>query len=237
MEMSNAPESAMASADAARTLAPDAGHLNHMPGHIYVLCGDYERARIASHKAIKANDMFLAYAGRFTYYTVACCHDLHLMMHTSMFLGRYGEAISAANKMCDLLTKDVLSEKNRPKFTMSLEGYYSTRPHVWVRFGRWREIIDAPLPDDPNLYLVTTAMLHYAKVVAHAALKEFHQASEQRQLFRESSNRIPRTRRFFNNMAHDVLAVGEADVGRRAAIPSRQPYSGLRAFAGSRSSR
>ena len=209
MEMSNTPQSAMGSADALATLAADAGHLNHMPGHIYVLCGDYERARIASDKAIRANDMFLAYAGPFTFYTVACCHDLHLMMHTSMLLGRYGDAIGAASKMCDLLTKQVLSEQGRPKFAMSLEGYYSTKSHVRVRFGRWQDIISAPMPDEPDLYLVTTAMLHYAKGVAHAALKNFRAAEEQRQLFHEDLLRIPRSRRFFNNMAHDVLAVGE----------------------------
>jgi len=209
MEMSNTPQSAMASADALATLSPDSGHLNHMPGHIYVLCGDYEKARIASRKAISANDVFLAYAGPLTYYTVACCHDLHLMMHTCMLQGRYGEAIAAANKLCDLLTKEVLSEKDRPKFAMSLEGYYSTRTHVWVRFGRWQEIISAPMPDDPELYLVTTAMLHYAKGVAHATLKNFREAEEQRGLFRESLLRIPKSRRFFNNRAHDILGVGE----------------------------
>jgi tetratricopeptide (TPR) repeat protein len=209
MEMSNAPESAMASADALAGLSPDAGHLNHMPGHIYVLCGDYEKTRMASVKAIRANDLFLEYAGPYTYYTVACSHDLHLMMHTSMFQGRYGEAIAAANKISDLLNKEVLSVKGRPKFAMSLEAYYSTKTHVWVRFGRWHDIIDQSMPDDPELYLVTTAMFHYAKGVAHAALKNFPEAEEQRRLFHASLLRIPRSRRFFNNMAHDVLGVGE----------------------------
>jgi tetratricopeptide (TPR) repeat protein len=209
MEMSNTPEAAMASADALSTLSPDAGHLNHMPGHIYVLCGDYEKARIASLKAIRPNELFLRYAGPFTYYTVACCHDLHLMMHTCMFLGRYGDAMVAANRMCDLLTREVLSVKGRPKFAMSLEAYYSMKTHVWVRFGRWRDIIDAPLPDDPELYLVTTAMFHYAKGVAHAALGNLPGAEEQRRLFGASLLRIPCSRRFFNNPAHDVLGVGE----------------------------
>jgi tetratricopeptide (TPR) repeat protein len=208
LEMSNTPQFAMDSADALATMCPDAGHLNHMPGHIYVLCGEYEKARGASQKAIRANDMFLAYAGPLTYYTVACSHDLHLMMHTSMLSGRYKDAIAAANKTCDLLTKDILSVKGRPKFTTSLEAYYSTRTHVWVRFGRWQEIIAAPLPDDPELYLVSTAMHHYAKGVAHASLKNIREAEQERRRFRESLDRIPRTRRFFNNWAHDVLAVG-----------------------------
>ena len=66
---------------------------------------------------------------------------------------------------------------------MSLEGYYATRMHVLVRFGRWQDIIDAPLPDDPDLYLVTTAMHHYAKGVAHATLKNFREADAERRAF------------------------------------------------------
>jgi tetratricopeptide (TPR) repeat protein len=209
MEMSNTPEAAMASADALATLCPDSGHLNHMPAHIYVLCGDYERARQVSTKALRANDVFLEYAGYFTFYTVACCHDLHLMMHTCMLLGRYAGALAAADKMCNLLTYDVLSVKDRPKFAMSLEAYYSTRTHVLVRFGRWHDIIEEPLPPDPSIYLVTTSMQHYAKGIAHAALKQFPEAREQRRLFFKSLDRMPREWRFFNNMAHDVLGVAE----------------------------
>jgi tetratricopeptide (TPR) repeat protein len=182
--------------------------MNHMPGHIYVLCGEYEKSRTACLKAIRANDKFLDYAGPFTFYTVACCHDLHLMMHTCMFMGRYREAVDAADKICRLLTRDVLAVKDRPKFAMSLEGYYSMKMHVLVRFGRWRDIVQAPLPDDPDLYPVTTAMHHYAKGVAHAALKNFREAEQERRRFHDSLDRMPRQRRFFNNPAHSILAVG-----------------------------
>lgn len=210
LEMSNMPQLGMRAADVLAPMCPDSGHLCHMPGHIYVLCGDYDKARVASVAALRANDMFLDYAGPFTFYTVACCHDLHLMMHTSMFLGRYKDALYATDKICSLLTKAVLSVKGRPKFAMSLEGYYATRMHVLVRFGRWQDIIDAPLPDDPNLYLVTTAMHHYAKGVAHAALKNFREADAERAGFYQSVARIPKERRFFNNPAHRILAVGES---------------------------
>jgi tetratricopeptide (TPR) repeat protein len=198
----------MESADVLADMCPDAGHMNHMPGHIYVLCGDYQRAKLASDKAIAANDKYLAYAGPLTFYTVACSHDLHLMMHTCMFLGRYKDALCTADKLCGLLTKEVLSVKDRPKFAMSLEGYHSTRAHVLVRFGRWQEIIDEPLPGDPNLYLITTTMLHYAKAIAHATLKNFKEADRERSLFYESLNRIPPQHRFFNNGSHSILAVG-----------------------------
>ncbi len=194
-----------------------------MPGHIYVLCGDYEKARLTSVRAIRANDMFLDYAGPFTFYTVACCHDLHLMMHTCMFLGRYKDALDAADKICALVTKDVLSVKNRPKFVMSLEGYYSTRMHVLVRFGRWQDIVDAPMPDDPDMYLVTTAMHHYAKGVAHAALKNFREADEERALFH-------RKRRPHSEGAPVLQQPGarhpsrrRKNARRRARVPQGQP--------------
>jgi tetratricopeptide (TPR) repeat protein len=208
LEMSTEPQRSLKAADALATLCPEAGHMNHMPGHIYVLCGDYERAKLASERAIAVNDKFLKYAGRLNYYTVACSHDLHLMIHTCMFLGRYVDAIRAADKLCRLLTKDILSVKDRPKFAMSLEGYYSVRTHVLVRFGRWHDILNETAPEDPGLYLVTTAMHHYARAIAAATLRDFSIADEDHRLFRESLKRIPPERRFFNNFALDVLAVG-----------------------------
>ena len=89
LETSNEPERAMASANALATMCPDAGHMNHMPAHVHVLCGEYEKARVASRKAIAANDRYLGYAGALTPYTTACAHDLLLMMHACMFMGRY----------------------------------------------------------------------------------------------------------------------------------------------------
>ncbi len=209
LEMSNEPERAQASAAALATMCPDAGHMNHMPGHVHVLCGEYQKAKVASERAIAANDAYLAYAGPLTPYTTACAHDLLLMMHACMLMGRYKDSNGAANKLRAMLTKEVLSVKGRPKFSTSLEGYYSMSVHVMVRFGRWREIIATPLPDDPELYLVSTAMHHYAKGVAHASLKQFADADRERTLFHDSLNRIPSQRKVFNNAARSILTVGE----------------------------
>src|ERR1700726_2473469 len=111
LETSNEPERARASAVALATMCPDAGHMNHMPGHVYVLCGEYQKAKIASTRAIAANDIYLAYAGALTPYTTACAHDLLLMMHACMFMGRYQDSIGAANKLRGMLTKEVLGVK------------------------------------------------------------------------------------------------------------------------------
>jgi tetratricopeptide (TPR) repeat protein len=210
LEMSNEPERAMASADALATLCPDAGHLNHMPGHIYMLCGLYEKARLVSEAAIRADDAYADYAGSLNFYILARCHDIHLMMFTCMFAGQYGPALAAADKMRSILTREILTVQNRPKIAMFSEGYYGMRMHVLVRFGRWQDIIDEPLPDDPALFLVTTAMHHYARGVAHASLKQITAAEREQALFYESLGRVPPDRRFLNNPAVAMLGVADA---------------------------
>ena len=83
------------------------------------------------------------------------------------------------------------------------------RTHVMVRFGRWHDIIAEPLPDDPDLYLVTTAMGHYAKGIAYATLKDFALAEQHKASFYTSVERISPERKVFNNSARAVLAVAE----------------------------
>lgn len=209
LEMSHHPEHAMRSADELAGLCPDNGHLNHMPGHIYVLCGEYEKARLASKKAIAADNKYVDYAGPLNFFTTNRCHDLHLMMYTCMLQGRFADAMTAADQICETLTPQVLGVDGLPQLAATMEGYFSMRMHVLVRFGRWQDIVDAPLPPDPALYCVSLAMYHYAKGVANAALRNFDAAELHREAFHEAVTNIPQSRRFFNNTATDVLAVGE----------------------------
>ena len=208
-EMSNEPERSLESADTLRDLCPDAGHMNHMPAHTYVLCGEYEKAKIASEKAIRADDMYLEYAGAHNFYTTARCHDLHMQMYTCMFLGQFEPAMKAAEQVCDTLSRDVLSTPGKPYLMNTLEGYYAMKMHVLVRFGKWQEIIDCSMPECPVLYCVSTAMHHYAKGIAHAAQKNLKNSEEHRRLFHASLKTIPHDRAFFNNTALDTLTVGE----------------------------
>ncbi|MDG4877416.1 tetratricopeptide repeat protein [Mesorhizobium sp. WSM4935] len=210
LEMSTQPERGMRSAERLGTMCPDAGHMNHMPGHIYVLCGEYEKAKLASEKAVRANDLYLAYAGEPTYYLLGCCHDLHLMMFSCMFLGQYRPALWAADKLRGLVTRDVVSIPERPKLTQTVEGYHAMKSHVQVRFGRWREIIDEPMNGEPELYVVTTALQHYAKGVAHATLRDFASAQRERELLSRQIDSIPPERRFLSNPTTASLAVGAA---------------------------
>lgn len=210
LEMSTMPERGLRSADLLGEMCPDAGHMNHMPGHIYVLCGAYEKAKLASEKAVRANDLYLAYADEPTYYLLGCCHDLHLMMFTCMLLGQSRPALWAADRVRSLVTRDVVSLPDRPKLTQTVEGYHAMKSHVEVRFGRWREIIDEPLTQEPGFYVLTAAMQHYAKGVAHATLRSFDEAECEREKFHRHLEGIPAERRFLSNPTRASLAVGAA---------------------------
>ena len=123
-------------------------------------------------------------------------------------MGQLKPALAAAEQMCGTLTKEVFSVKDRPQLATTMEGYYSMKMHVLIRFGRWQDIVDTPMPDDPDLYCVSTSMHHYAKGVAQATLKNFESAEKELQLFQASLRRIPAARKFFNNSAQSILAVG-----------------------------
>ena len=206
-EMSGKPETALESADSLPGVQPEGGHLNHMPAHIYALCGKYSEALAVSEKALIADRKYLAYAGPFLFYTTAICHDLHMKMLAAMMIGLYKPAIDAANEITDILTKPVLS-MDKPYMAMTLEAYYSMKMHVLVRFGMWQKILDEPVMDDPGLYCVTTAMIHYAKGIANASLKKIEDAQASLEDFENSCSAIPDQRYFFNNPAQNILNVG-----------------------------
>jgi tetratricopeptide (TPR) repeat protein len=91
-----------------------------------------------------------------------------------------------------------------------LEGFVPMKLHALIRFGRWPDIIDTPLPGDPGLYCVTTAMTHYAKGIAYAATGHLADGQEQRALFAHAAGRVPPSRTVFNNTCQDILRVAEA---------------------------
>ena len=209
LEMSPEPERALSSADRLFGLCPDAGHIQHMPAHIYVLSGDYEKAKAVSEAAILADRKYLSYAGPYNFYTTARCHDLHMMIHACMMLGQFKPAMAAADEICENLPPNVIDLKDKPFITGTMEGYFAMRMHVLVRFGKWQEIIDVTMPEQAELYCVTTSMHHYAKTIAFAVTGQFDKADTEKKYFYESLERISPDRKLFNNSALKVLAIGE----------------------------
>lgn len=129
LEMSPHPERALPAADALRDRSPDNGHLQHMPAHIYALCGLYSSAITVSNHAIAADDKYLQHAGPYNFYTTNRCHDLHMKIHAAMLAGRYAAAHEAAEKMRETLTEDLL-RIDKPYMAMLLEDYHAMLVHV-----------------------------------------------------------------------------------------------------------
>ncbi len=209
MEMSPRPELALPVGDLLRDLVPDAGHLRHMPTHIDVLCGDYRSVVATNSHAIRADEKFLEREGPMNFYTLYRAHDYHFKIYGAMFLGQSETALEAADELAATIPESLLRVQVPPMADW-LEGFVPMKVHAQIRFGRWQEIIDTPLPIDPGLYCVTTAMLHYAKGVALAATGHVPQAESERTLFLAAADRVPESRTVFNNTCRDILQVASA---------------------------
>ena len=209
MEMSPHPERALAAGDRLRGLVPDAGHLQHMPTHIDVLCGDYRAVVDSNQAAIEADRKFLAREGAGNFYSLYRCHDYHFKIYGAMFLGQYRPALAAADEMIATLPEDLLTVESPPMADW-LEGFVPMKQHVLIRFGKWREILGQKLPGNPELFCVTTAMMRYAKAVAHAVLGDLEAADREAAAFDGALARVPESRYVFNNRCVDILAVAEA---------------------------
>ncbi|MFC7819999.1 tetratricopeptide repeat protein [Streptomyces sp. NPDC057367] len=209
MEMSATPEAALTVADRLRGLVPDAGHLHHMPSHLEVLCGDYRRVVSDNAAAIAADEKYRARAGAMNFYTLYRAHNHHFRIYGAMFLGQYETALDAAARLEASVPEELLRVESPPMADW-LEGFLAMRVHVLIRFGRWADILGLPLPTDPRLYCVTTAMLHYARGIALSATGRVDEAEAERARFREAVARVPGTRTLFNNTCADILAIAAA---------------------------
>lgn len=194
LEMSPFPEKALRAADWLRNLVPDAGHLRHMATHIDVLCGQYHDVVDSNHDAILVDRKYLELAGPHNFYTLYRIHDLHFKLYGAMFLGQQAVALQAADELLANIPREALLVQEPLPMADLLENFVTVKLHVMIRFGMWQEIIDMPLPDDPDLYCVTMATAHYAKGVAYAATGRVAEAEEEQRLFEQAVARVPESR-------------------------------------------
>ena len=209
MEMSPSPEQALDAANALRGLVPDAGHLVHMPTHVDVLLGDYQRVIEDNERAIIADERYVEEVGRLNFYSLYRAHDHHFRIYGAMFAGRRATALEAADALAASIPEELLRVEVPPMADW-LESFVPMRLHVLVRFGLWEKIIVEPLPTDRGLYSVTTALTHYTKGLAHAASSHVEEAERERENFHVALAHVPETRYLFNNQALDILAVAAA---------------------------
>jgi tetratricopeptide (TPR) repeat protein len=209
MEMSPFPAFALPIANNLRNLVPDSGHLQHMPTHLDIICGHYQQAIISNTSAIVADQKYVSRSGALNFYTLYRAHNLHFRIYAAMLCGKSKVALETVGMLEDAIPEALL-RVGSPPMANWLEGLSSVRVHVLVRFGLWDEIFDLRIPEDEELYCVTTAMMHYGKGVALAASGQVEDASQWRELFEKSFKKVKPSRTLFNNKCTDILAVARA---------------------------
>jgi tetratricopeptide (TPR) repeat protein len=209
MEASPYPERALSSADRLMHLVPWAGHLVHMPAHIYVRTGDFERAARANELAVKADERYFRRtnekgAYRAAYYT----HNLQFLAFARAAQGNYGEAKRAADKLLAVVRPDIAQDQ-------MMEAFAQSHLLVQLRFHRWQEVLKSPEPD-PTL-LLSRAFWHYGRALALAAKGGRAEAAAERRAFEAVRKETPAKGMTGNNTADRVLGVAAAILEARLA--------------------
>lgn len=156
------PQLAEPSADALGKLMPAAGHLVHMPAHIYIRVGRYDDAVASNQRAIAADLDYIAQCNAQGLYPVAYYpHNIHFLWASATFGGRAELAIESADDLAGEVPAELA-----PTLAF-LQNYLATPLFARVRFGRWRELLDTPRP--PAGQAFQTAMWYYAQGLALAA--------------------------------------------------------------------
>jgi tetratricopeptide (TPR) repeat protein len=209
MEMSPFPEVALNAGAELRGLVPDAGHLQHMPTHIEIQCGEYQPVVDGNSGAIVSDRKYVHHDGAMNFYTMYRSHNYHFNLYGAMFLGRYAPALRAAEEIVETVP-DELVRVESPPMADFLEAYLAMKPHVLIRFGKWQALIDEPLPDDQTLYVMRAAMLQYGKGIAHAVRGEIDQARRWQAELERTSERMPESRYLHTVPCRDICGVARA---------------------------
>ncbi len=211
VEASPRPEDGVVQAVRLGSLVPGAGHLVHMPSHIWVRLGRWEDAAEANRRAIEADAWFRSRNPRPGFYATYMAHNRQFLGFVGMMTGRSAEALRAARAMEAEIPDDLLR-----RFLPPLDGIRAVVPEILVRFGRWEAVLAEPAPAE-DLPLAT-ALWRFTRSVSLAALGRMEDAEAERTKFRAAAARVPAGWRFLNNSAADLLAVASRVVdGEMAA--------------------
>jgi tetratricopeptide (TPR) repeat protein len=213
VEASPHPERALASADRLGGLAPAAGHLVHMPAHIYIRVGRYADAAEANRRAIVADERYLEGEDpRGVYPLMYYPHNIHFLWSAASMQGRSAESIAAARKLAAQLSPEALREMPM------LELFAPTPLFALVRFGRWDEVLAAPEPGEE--FQVVSGMWHYTRGLALAATGKLDEAQHEQEAVARLAAAVQADRIIGDNQPakrHLELAAAElaADIAMR----------------------
>jgi len=200
VEASPNPAQAMAAADRLRSLVPGAGHLVHMPSHIYVLTGRWADASRQNELAIGADTEYQALSPKQDFFRLYMIHNHHMLSFAEMMQGRREASLRAARDVVASIPADYGREQ-----AALVDPYMAIVTETLMRFGRWDEILREPAP--PAHWPITTALWRFARGVALANTGALEQAEAERQALERAADAIPQDALMAINKAHAVLDI------------------------------
>jgi tetratricopeptide (TPR) repeat protein len=221
VEASPNPERALIYAPKLPGLMPMAGHLVHMPAHIYERVGDYSSAAKSNLDAAAADEAYFKATGMHGVYSMYYVHNLDFLAIANGMQGRYRDAIDSANKLVDFTRPMV---KDMPMF----EPVLAKSLLMWERFHKWDEIMKQPKPDESQL--TTTAVWHFARAMAFAWRGDITNAEAERQAFRKAEGLVPADSMSSLNRTRTILLIAQDVLDARIAETKHDYQKALDSF-------
>jgi len=221
VEASPHPERALKSADRLNTLAPESGHLVHMPAHIYERTGNYAGAAKANENAAAADRRFVKkYGGEGVYALMYYNHNLQFGAASYAMDGSF----AGAKRMADEFGANAAAvAKEMPM----IEAFAAAPVLVLARFGKWADIIRAP---ETTAGPLSTVLSHFARGVAFARLGDVDGAERERAAFQEARKALSDDPGFMQNSPKNLARVADAVLDGRIAEARGNRSQAIRAY-------
>jgi tetratricopeptide (TPR) repeat protein len=177
VEASPDPKRAEAYADRLPALVPGAGHLVHMPAHIYLRTGRYNDASTANENAIRADAAYKAgnaVSGNMMYDIGYIPHNPHFFVSSASLEGRRADALRAATEVKGRMHADMLRD---PSMGGMVQHFMLTPLYTKVRFAMWDDVLAEPAPPQDIPYM--QAVWHASRTIAYAATGTFDEAEKE----------------------------------------------------------
>jgi tetratricopeptide (TPR) repeat protein len=216
VEASQNPERALAGANKLASLAPAAGHIVHMPAHIYIRTGDYEAAVKTNQAAAEADRTYIKASGAEGIYPMMYySHNLHFIAMCASMNGNYPEAKKNAALLAENVAPGV-------KMMPPLEGFMTVPLAVEVRFHKWDELLNVPQPSSDMK--TTTVFWHFARGMALAGSGKVSEAEAEYKLVSDAEKATPPDAIFqmpINNKTKDILKIATNVLGAKIAMAKK----------------
>lgn len=210
VEASKTPQRALPSAARLEKLAPQAGHLVHMPAHVYIRTGDYAAAARSNEEAAAVDRAYIKATGvQGDYPLMYYNHNLHFLVESYNRMGKFSEAQRAARQLAD-------NARPHAKAMPMIENFVAAPLFVMLRFEQWGEILREPEPD--RALASTHAIWRFARGVAFAVTGKPGEAQKEREHLAAEAKQIPADVNFgMLNSASSVLKIAGHSLDARIA--------------------